>query len=77
MEQKTIKVSAGEWYQDEQGQWKFRATVKKRVKTIEKVKTTRIDLDAVCDGDEISDPDILKESGGHVDEDGNFIEDDD
>lgn len=62
------KPPVGHWEVDAAGVGHFILDKKKG-------KTTRIDLDAACDVDEISDPDCLAESGGHVDEDGNFIED--
>jgi hypothetical protein len=76
MASETIKTSTGEWYKNEQDQWRFRATGKKSAGTIGKRKSTRINLDANAFKDEISDPDLLKESGGHIDPDtGDFVED--
>ena len=66
--QKLNKV--GTWAKDSNGKWHY---------TPAKTKTT-IRLGSILDNgpeDEISDPELLRESGGHVDpESGEWIEDD-
>lgn len=66
------KTALGFWKKDAAGTWRFIENTQKTVTTKKKAKSTRINLDAACDVDEISDPDCIAESGGWVDEDGNF-----
>ena len=66
-----IKTAAGHWEKGAGGSWHF--IENKQAVAKKKAKTARINIDS--DEDCFSDPDLLKESGGHVDQDGNFIED--
>jgi hypothetical protein len=69
-----LNTSKFKWFKDPvTGKW----TYTKPKKLTERVKIVRLgDILDRDPEDEISDPDILKESGGHIDpESGEFVED--